>query len=141
MTGVALLIVNKLVTMGLGQITTPVTIFENVLPGGVGVPDDCLVVRDLVGSNPVRAMGVTVMRRPGIQVYVRKKLYANMQTAVLAIIGNRSGSAATGLDNFKGTLGGKQIFHMCLAYEPVYMGQDENKLHQASVVFELHMGV
>lgn len=133
MTGNGDLLASQLVTWGYGQTaSTPPTIFVGELPGTA--PDECIVVRELPGEKPVKAMGVkSVLDQPDFQVLVRKNGNAAGYTALLAAVNGIKNQ----FDGWSGTIGGKRFHWVELAYEPVYMGRDENRRHSTSIVFHV----
>lgn len=132
MIGIAEDIADRLIALGFGQLVPKVTIFTGDLPAA---PDDVIVVREMQGAAPLRAMGRVVMDRPDVQVIVRRVSYTALTAAVTGIKGDGSGS---GLDGWSGTIDGKAYYFVELAYEPVYMGRDENNRRQTSMVFRIH---
>lgn len=95
-------------------------------------PDNAMAIRPMPGSAPIRAMGPSltapVRERPDVQILVRNLKYQDLATKVDQI--------KAALDRFVGTIGGKQ-YYIELAYEPMYMGIDENQRHQTSIVFNV----
>lgn len=131
MTGVAEDIADRIVALGFGQVTSPVNVFTGEMPS---LPDNAIAVREMAGQSPVRAMGASgsspKMDRPDVQVIVRRTTYSAL---VLAVTGIKAG-----LDWWKGTIDGKEYYLVELAYEPVYLGRDENNRRQTSLVFHIH---
>ncbi len=95
-------------------------------------PDNAMYIRPMPGSAPLRGMGSSltapVRERPNVQIVVRNLLYPGLMAKVEQI--------KLALDRYIGVIGGKQ-YYIELAYEPLYLGIDENQRHQASIVFNV----
>jgi len=119
-----------LATAGAGSVVAPVTIFNGRLSDK---PDNAIAVRPMPGSAPVRGMGPSLTaplrERPDVQIIVRNLRYVDLMTKVSVI--------KAALDRFVGTISGK-AYYIELAYEPMYMGVDENNRHQSSLVFGIY---
>lgn len=130
MAEIALVIGDLLAAAGVGSTTVPpITIFNGRM---TDQPDNAIAVRPMSGSAPVRGMGPSLTaplrERPDVQIMVRNKKYVDLATKVEQV--------KAALDRFVGTIGGKQ-YYIELAYEPMYMGIDENQRHQTSIVFNI----
>jgi len=115
---------------GIGSVDTPpVTIFNGRL---TDKPDNAMAIRPMPGSSPIRAMGPSltppVRERPDVQIIVRNLLYTGLTAKVDQI--------KLALDHYVASIGGKQ-YYINLAYEPMYLGIDENQRHQSSIVFNV----
>jgi len=133
MTGTAEDIADLIIQLGYGSIVPgSVNIFTGDLPPQ---PDNAIAVREIGGSKAVRSMGGIVADRPDVQVMVRRVTMSLLTETVLGIRGDGNGS---GVDGFKGIIDGHEYYWVTLAYEPVYMGRDENNRRLVSMTFQIH---
>lgn len=124
---------NRMATLGLGNVTgANVNIFNQNMPSQ---PDNAMVIRELPGSGPVRAMGARqsppVLDRPSVQILIRNLRLVDLGTKVVAV--------RDAWDWWDGTINGHVYKLVQLAYEPTYIGQDEHNRYQASVVLRVDM--
>lgn len=137
MTGLAEDIADLLVLLGVGQITSPASIFIGELPAQ---PADAIMVRELAGAAPARAMGPHIATdRPDVYVTVRRTAYQDLVATVNKIIGNgqNKGTTGWGLDGWSGTIDTHVYKLIALAYGPTYQGRDENQRRLTTVVFNI----
>lgn len=119
-----------LAAAGIGSVNPPVSIFS----GRMGsTPPDALYIRPMPGSAPIRAMGAPLtaplLERPDVHIVVRNTTWQGLMAKVDAI--------KVALDRWVGVIGGKR-YYIELAYEPIYLGIDENQRHQSSLVFNVN---
>lgn len=130
MADIAMVVGDLLAAAGLGIVVGPgVTIFNGRM---TDKPDNAMAIRPLSGSAPIRTMGPSltgpIRERPDVQILVRNLRYTELALKVDQI--------KLTLDRYVGVIGGKQ-YYIELAYEPMYMGVDENARHQSSLVFNV----
>jgi len=121
---------DRMASLGIGSTTGTVTIFNQRLPSS---PDNAIAIRSMAGSEPVRAMGPVsgppILDRPGVQILIRNLKLVDLDAKVRAV--------RDAFDWWHGTINGHVYRHVRLAYQPVYLGVDENNRHQASVNFDI----